>query len=71
MAQKHTKPQNKKQKTFRPKARAPRGFKDRLGAEIIAEREMLARISAVYEAHGFDPLETPAFEYTDALGKFL
>ncbi len=32
---------------------------------------MLARISAVYEAHGFDPLETPAFEYTDALGKFL
>lgn len=32
---------------------------------------MLARISAVYESHGFDPLETPAFEYTDALGKFL
>ncbi len=32
---------------------------------------MLARISAVYEAHGFDALETPAFEYTDALGKFL
>ena len=61
----------KKQKTFRPKARVPRGFKDRLGAELIAEREMLARIGAVYEAHGFDPLETPAFEYTDALGKFL
>ena len=32
---------------------------------------MLARISAVYEQYGFDPLETPAFEYTDALGKFL
>ncbi len=61
----------KKQKTFRPKARVPRGFRDRLGAEIAAEREMLAKISAVYEAHGFDPLETPAFEYTDALGKFL
>lgn len=61
----------KKAKTFRPKARVPRGFRDRLGAEIIAEREMLARISAVYESHGFDPLETPAFEYTDALGKFL
>ena len=67
MAQK----QQKKQKTFRPKARAPRGFRDRLGAEIAAEREMLAKISAVYEAYGFDPLETPAFEYTDALGKFL
>lgn len=49
----------------------PRGFRDRLGAEIIAEREMLARIAAVYEAHGFDPLETSAFEYADALGKFL
>lgn len=61
----------KKQKTFRPKARIPRGFRDRLGAEIAAEREMLARIGAVYEAWGFDPLETPAFEYTDALGKFL
>ena len=61
----------KKQKSFRPKARAPRGFQDRLGEELVAEREMLGRISAVYEAHGFDPLETPAFEYTDALGKFL
>ena len=61
----------KKQKTFRPKARVPRGFRDRLGAEIAAEREMLSKISAVYEARGFDPLETPAFEYTDALGKFL
>ena len=61
----------KKQKTFRPKARIPRGFQDRLGEEIVAEREMLAKISAVYESHGFDPLETPAFEFTDALGKFL
>jgi len=71
MAQKQKQKQQKKQKSFRPKARAPRGFRDRLGAEIAAEREMLAKISAVYEAYGFDPLETPAFEYTDALGKFL
>lgn len=61
----------KKDKPQRPKARIPRGFKDRFGAEIAAEREMLARISSVYESFGFDPLETPAFEYTDALGKFL
>ena len=27
--------------------------------------------AAVYESYGFEPLETPAFEYTDALGKFL
>jgi histidyl-tRNA synthetase len=32
---------------------------------------MLATIRGVYESYGFDPLETPAFEYTDALGKFL
>lgn len=62
---------SKNKKTPKPKARVPRGFRDRLGAEIIAERDMLARISKVYEAHGFDPLETSAFEYTDALGKFL
>ena len=63
---------NKKIKKHpKPKARKPRGFQDRLGAELTAERDMLARISAVYEAHGFDPLETPAFEFTDALGKFL
>ena len=64
-------PMAKKDKISKPKARIPRGFRDRLGAEIAAEREMLGRISAVYEAWGFDPLETPAFEYTDALGKFL
>lgn len=32
---------------------------------------MLERITRVYESYGFDPLETPAFEYADALGKFL
>ncbi|WP_306253675.1 histidine--tRNA ligase [Parvularcula sp. IMCC14364] len=62
---------SKKQKTFKPKARKPRGFADRLGQEILAEQAMLTRIQAVYAAYGFDPLETPAFEFTDALGKFL
>ena len=32
---------------------------------------MLSKISDVYERYGFEPLDTPAFEYTDALGKFL
>jgi len=59
------------QKPNRPKARLPRGFRDRGAAEIMAEQKMLATIRAVYEAYGFEPLETPAFEYTDALGKFL
>jgi len=55
----------------RPKARLPRGFRDRGAAEIAAERAMLDAIRRVYESYGFDALETPAFEYTDALGKFL
>jgi len=59
------------QKPVKPKARLPRGFRDRGAAEIMAEQKMLATIRGVYESYGFDPLETPAFEYTDALGKFL
>jgi histidyl-tRNA synthetase len=58
-------------KQTRPKARLPRGFRDRTAAEIAAERQVLDTIAKVYESWGFEPLETPAFEYTDALGKFL
>jgi histidyl-tRNA synthetase len=55
----------------RPAAEKPRGFRDRLGAELQAERRMLETIREVYESYGFDPLETPAIELADALGKFL
>ena len=58
-------------KTFRPKARVPRGFRDRGPSEIAAERRMLETIRGVYESYGFEALETPTFEYADALGKFL
>ena len=53
------------------KARLPRGFVDRSAEDIRATDEMLAKIRAVYERYGFDPIETPAFEFTDCLGKFL
>jgi histidyl-tRNA synthetase len=43
---------------------------DRRGAGLAAERALIAKISAVYEQWGFEPLETSAFEYADALGKF-
>jgi histidyl-tRNA synthetase len=55
----------------RPKARLPRGFRDRTADDIAAEWRMLGTIRKVYESYGFEPLETPSFEYTDALGKFL
>ncbi|KAB2882327.1 MAG: histidine--tRNA ligase [Pseudorhodoplanes sp.] len=53
------------------KARLPRGFADRGPAEIAATREMVETIRKVYELYGFEPVETPMIEYTDALGKFL
>ncbi len=53
------------------KARLPRGLADRTPNEIAATRVMTDKIRAVYELYGFEPVETPAIEYTDALGKFL
>ncbi len=61
----------KKQKSFRPKARLPKGMRDLRAGEVAERRAMLARIQEVYESYGFDPLETSALEYADALGKFL
>lgn len=55
----------------RPEARSPRGFVDRRGPDLVAERRLVARVSEVYERWGFEPLETGAFEYAEALGKFL
>ncbi len=58
-------------KDQRPKARLPRGFRDYSGAEVAGQREMLDKLRVVFERYGYDALETPTFEYTDALGKFL
>ncbi|MCV3766826.1 histidine--tRNA ligase [Rhizobium sp. TRM95796] len=62
---------DKPKKPQKLKARLPRGFVDREAADIRAVNEMTAKIREVYERYGFDPIETPLFEYTDALGKFL
>jgi histidyl-tRNA synthetase len=62
---------DKSKKPQKLKARLPRGFVDRSAADIHATNEMTAKIREVYERYGFDPVETPLFEYTDALGKFL
>jgi histidyl-tRNA synthetase len=64
MAEKPKKPQ-------KLKARLPRGLEDRGPAAINATRQMVEKIREVYELYGFEPVETPAMEYTDALGKFL
>jgi histidyl-tRNA synthetase len=64
MAEKPKKPQ-------RLRARLPRGLADRGPAEIAATRRMTETIREVFERYGFEPVETPAMEFTDALGKFL
>src|SRR5438445_13447680 len=55
----------------RPSARAPRGFSDRRAPQVRAERRILEAVARIYESYGFEALDTPAFEYADALGKFL
>jgi histidyl-tRNA synthetase len=64
MAEKSKKPQ-------KLRARLPRGLEDRGPAAINATRAMVEKIRKVYELYGFEPVETPAMEFTDALGKFL
>ena len=56
-----------------PRARAtlPRGFQDRDASDLAAAQAMMAKIGEVYALYGFEGVETPFVEYTDALGKFL
>jgi histidyl-tRNA synthetase len=58
-------------KDFRPKARVAKGFRDVGPEEIRGLRSMMATIQQVYESYGFEPVEQPFIEYTEALGKFL
>ncbi|URR95676.1 histidine--tRNA ligase [Brucella abortus] len=58
-------------KADKMKARLPRGFVDRVPDDLRAAEKMMATIREVYDLYGFEPVETPLVEYTDALGKFL
>jgi len=55
----------------RPKARLAKGFRDIESTELGGLKHMLDMIEEVYELYGFEPVEQPLVEYTDALGKFL
>ena len=55
----------------RVRAALPRGLIDRDAADIAAAEAMMAKIRDVYELYGFEAVETPFIEYTEALGKFL
>jgi histidyl-tRNA synthetase len=57
--------------TNRVRAALPRGLIDRNAADITAAEAMMAKIRDVYTLYGFEAVETPFIEYTEALGKFL
>jgi histidyl-tRNA synthetase len=62
---------DKKNNVQTARAKLPRGFADRSPAEIAATEKMLAVIKESYELYGFEAVETPLIEFTEALGKFL
>src|SRR3974377_186048 len=55
----------------RVRAALPRGLVRPAAADIAAADKMMAKIRATYAIYGFEAVETPFIEYTDALGKFL
>jgi histidyl-tRNA synthetase len=61
----------KTRKDQRPAAELPKGFIDVAAEDLQATGRMLETIRRVYHSYGFEPLDTPAIEFTDALGKFL
>ncbi len=52
-------------------AALPKGLRDLDGDSIVRRREAIGVVEEVYRMHGFAPLETPALEYSDAIGAFL
>lgn len=44
-----------------------KGFRDYLPEQMILRQEVMKRIRDVFEAHGFEPLDTPVLEYMEIL----
>ncbi len=55
----------------RPEPRLVKGFRDIFAGDVALKRKMIDAVRQVYERYGYIPLETPAVEYVDVLGKFL
>src|ERR1700710_1735064 len=53
------------------KPRLPRALPDRGPADLAATERLMAAFRETYDLYGFEAVETPFIEYTDALGKFL
>ncbi len=58
-------------KLSKPSINLPGGFIDRKEKELVIRDYLIIQIKEVMKKYGFQFLETPSFEYTDSLGKFL
>jgi histidyl-tRNA synthetase len=60
-----------KEKKLKPSKELPLSFIDRQERELILRDFVISNIKEVMRKYGFQYLETPSFEYTDSIGKFL
>ncbi len=60
-----------KVKKLKPSKELPLGFVDRKEKELLIRDFVISNIKEVMIKYGFQYLETPSFEYTDSIGKFL
>ena len=60
-----------KEKNLKPSKELPLGFVDRQEKELLIRDFVISNIKGVMIKFGFQYLETPSFEYTDSIGKFL
>jgi histidyl-tRNA synthetase len=58
-----------KQKKLKPELAS--GFKDRRGNELILKDRLIEIIKRNFQLYGFEPLETPGFEISENIGKFI
>ena len=59
------------EKNLKPSKELPLGFVDRQEKELLIRDFVISNIKEVMINYGFQYLETPSFEYTDSIGKFL
>jgi len=60
-----------KEKKLKPSKELPLGFVDRQEKELLTRDFIISNIKEIMIKYGFQYLETPSFEYTDSIGKFL
>ena len=60
-----------KEKKLKPSKELPSGFEDREEKELLIRDFVISNIKEVMIKYGFQYLETPSFEYTESIGKFL